>query len=97
MWPICEEDTVAIEREVAGVRCGEVLAELSDYLDGDLPPVRRSQVMAHLRGCDVCARFGGAFTEAIQLLRRDEHGQRAEEPTVFERLRVHLAKGLSPS
>lgn len=88
---------MAIEREVAGVRCSEVLAELSDYLDGDLPLARRSQIADHLRGCDVCARFGGAFTEAIQLLRRDEQGQRAEEPTVFERLSAHLAKGLSPS
>jgi anti-sigma factor RsiW len=86
---------MAIEREVAGVRCTEVLAELSDYLDGELDPGRRSQVAAHLRGCDVCARFGGAFTGAIQQLRREEGSQGTIESTVFERLRVHLAKVLS--
>jgi len=82
------------EREVAGLRCGEVLAELSDYLDGDLPPGRRTQLTAHLRGCDVCERFGGAFSAAIQSLREGDFSGSAEEPTVFERLRVRLAKGL---
>jgi len=57
------------EREVAGLRCGVVLTKLTDYLDGELPPVEREALEAHVRGCDVCARFGGRFGEAVRALR----------------------------
>lgn len=83
---------MAIEREVAGMRCGEVLAELSDYLDGELAAERRGQVEAHLRGCDVCERFGAAFTAAIHALREAELASTAEEPAIFERLRARIVK-----
>ncbi len=49
------------EREVAGLRCSQVLEELSAYVDGDLLPERRAQIEAHLRGCNRCERFGGEF------------------------------------
>jgi anti-sigma factor RsiW len=81
---------MAIEREVAGLRCGEVLADLSEYLDGDLPSERRAQLEAHLRGCDVCERFGGSFSSAIQALRRGERSDPAESSAIFERLRQRL-------
>ena len=81
---------MAIEREVAGLRCGEVLADLSGYLDGELPAERRSQLEAHLRGCDVCERFGVSFTSAIQALCRSEWPDPAEANAVFERLRQRL-------
>lgn len=87
---------MAIEREVAGMRCGEVLAELSEYLDGELVPERRTQVETHLRGCDVCERFGGVFTAAIHALRQGGPGPSPEEPAIFERLRARMreaAKG----
>ncbi|MCU0620115.1 MAG: zf-HC2 domain-containing protein [Gemmatimonadales bacterium] len=50
-----------LDREVAGVRCREVLAELSALVDGDLPEERVAQLSAHVRGCDWCERFGGRF------------------------------------
>lgn len=78
------------EREVAGMRCGEVLEILSDYLDGDLSPERRTQVDAHLHGCDVCERFGSLFAAAIQTLRQEDLVQPLEAPVVFERLRLRL-------
>jgi anti-sigma factor RsiW len=81
---------MAIEREVAGMRCGEVLAELSDFLDGELGRERRAQVEAHLHDCDVCARFGSSFSAAIRTLRLSGLGPTAEEPAVFERLQTHL-------
>ena len=83
---------MAIEREVAGMRCGEVLAELSDYLDGDIHAERRTQITAHLKGCDVCERFGSTFTTAIHTIRHGDHGQSGENSAVFERLRVRLEK-----
>ena len=61
---------MTVEREVAGIRCGEVLARLSDYLDDELPMSERRRVEAHLRGCDVCERFGGEMAELVALLRR---------------------------
>ncbi len=56
-------------RLVGGMRCDEVLAVLPDYLDGDLPADRRASVERHLRGCDWCARFGGAYAGTVEALR----------------------------
>ena len=81
---------MAIEREVAGLRCGEVLADLSNYLDGELPTERRAQVEAHLRGCNVCERFGVSFSTAIQSLHQEAQPESEEAQAVFERLRQYL-------
>ena len=83
---------MVFEREVAGLRCGEVLADLSDYLDGELEPGRRALLDAHLQGCDVCERFGSAFTIAILALRQGGPGVLAEDSISYERLNERLAK-----
>lgn len=57
------------DREVAGLRCSEVLAGLSDYVDGDLPASAVEQINAHLAGCDWCARFGADFVGGLGSLR----------------------------
>ena len=57
------------EKVVAGLSCSDVLARLSDYLDGDLSPDARDRVEAHLRGCEGCARFGGDFQATVTALR----------------------------
>lgn len=57
------------ERIVAGLSCGQVLAGLSDYMDGELPHGQREQVEAHVRGCELCARFGGVFAATVRGLR----------------------------
>jgi predicted anti-sigma-YlaC factor YlaD len=57
------------EREVAGIRCGEVLAQLADYLEGSLSPQWRAQIEEHLRACDVCERFGGRYADVLRALR----------------------------
>jgi anti-sigma factor RsiW len=56
----------------AGVRCRDVLADLSDFLDGALPAERVAELQAHLAGCDNCAQFGGHITHTLTVLRRDE-------------------------
>ena len=81
---------MAIEREVAGVRCSEVLAELSEYLDGELSEPRRNQLQAHLQGCEVCERFGGQFSDSIRQLRLGLKDGPADTRAVFERLRTRL-------
>lgn len=62
---------MAHDRIVAGLRCTEVLAELSEYVDRQLPRSRTGQIEAHLRDCDWCARFGGDFAGVIAALRAD--------------------------
>ena len=62
-------DRDALERTVGGLRCGEVLARLSDYVDDELARDERHQVEEHLRGCDVCTRFGGSYSELVRSLR----------------------------
>ena len=57
------------EREVAGLRCGQVLEQLSEYLEGELAPEVRGRIEAHVRACDHCARFGGVFSAAVGALR----------------------------
>lgn len=57
------------EKVIGGLSCSEVLARLSDYVDGDLPAAERARVDEHLRGCDACARFGGEFRSTVQALR----------------------------
>ncbi|MGK2858699.1 MAG: zf-HC2 domain-containing protein [Thermoanaerobaculia bacterium] len=72
------------EREVGGIRCGEVLAVLSDFVDDTIDPGMRSRVEEHLRGCDACERFGGVFGATVRALREgfatpDALGEAARE------------------
>ncbi len=59
----------ARERLVAGLRCSDVLAVLSDYIDGVLDPPTTTRVDEHLRGCDWCEKFGGRFAGIVETLR----------------------------
>jgi anti-sigma factor RsiW len=79
------------ERLVAGLRCGEVLADLSEYLDDGLPAPRRRQIEDHLRGCDYCERFGRGFSETIAALRR-HLAETPIDPGVSARLHARLKR-----
>ncbi|MFN8058662.1 MAG: zf-HC2 domain-containing protein [Vicinamibacterales bacterium] len=57
------------DRTAGGLRCSDVLAVLSRYLDDDLPELRRVQIRAHLAECDTCERFGGVFATTLAALR----------------------------
>jgi len=73
---------MAHEREVAGIRCMEVLARLPDFLDGELTRDASERIEAHLRGCTWCEQFGGAYGAMIAELRtlRPEHGTPDPDP-----------------
>lgn len=58
-----------LETVVAGLRCREVLGDLSAYLDGELDAARVSALQAHLAGCDRCTRFGGQVARVLADLR----------------------------
>jgi|JI10StandDraft_1071094.scaffolds.fasta_scaffold476318_3 anti-sigma factor (TIGR02949 family) len=56
-------------KTVAGLDCFEVLAQLSDYLDGELNEGDKAKIEAHLAGCAECTRFGGEFGAVVKALR----------------------------
>lgn len=82
---------MAEDREVAGIRCFEVLGLLSDYLDGELPPASRAQVDAHLAGCTWCEQFGGHMGQVVSRLRAEREVE-ALDPEMARRLAERLAK-----
>ena len=82
---------MAHDRLVAGLRCAEVLADLSEYVDRRLPRSRTGQVEAHLRGCDWCERFGGEFAGAVAALRADLATVELVPEPVRARLRLRNA------
>jgi hypothetical protein len=84
------------ERVVAGMTCGDVLAVLSDFLDGDLDPAKRQRVMEHLRGCDWCERFGGRFSEVVGSLRRELAEPAPLNAEVAGRLRSRIESIAAP-
>lgn len=78
------------ERVVGGLRCGEVLSLLSDYIDGEAGLADRERIELHLRGCDVCERFGGVFSETVAVLRRMLADPAGIDEGVAARLRRRL-------
>lgn len=61
---------MAENRNVGGLFCFEVLAQLSDYVDGELAAEAKAKIDAHLSGCDACTQFGGEFGAVVGALRR---------------------------
>ena len=59
------------ERRVAGMLCSEVLARLSDYVDGELDSAAVETVESHLLGCPNCERFGRNFGSMVVSLRKE--------------------------
>jgi anti-sigma factor RsiW len=57
------------ERTVAGLRCSEVLANLSDYIDETLDAATVTRVEKHLLGCPNCERFGTSFGAMVVAVR----------------------------
>lgn len=84
----------AHDRVVAGLRCTQVLDDLSDYFDGDLPPERVARIDAHLAGCDWCERFGGDFAGAITALRERLAAPAPPAPSAHARLMARLEERL---
>lgn len=86
---------MAHDREVAGVRCTQVLERLHDYVDGQLDAAHKAQVDAHLAGCDWCERFGDQYAGLAQSV-RDRLGEPNPVPAgisarLIERLRQAAA------
>ncbi len=48
--------------------CHEILREFSNYLDGEVDPVLREQVEAHLAQCRHCAAFYDSARNLVVLI-----------------------------
>lgn len=83
---------MAEERNVAGLRCGEVLQRLSDYVDGAVTAEESAAIAGHLRGCDWCERFGGSFSSMVAELRSSLNEAEPLDEEVEQRLRVRLER-----
>jgi len=59
---------MADETYAGGLWCSQVLAQLSDYLDNELPAPSRAKIEAHLSECDRCFRFGERFDAILRAL-----------------------------
>lgn len=81
------------ERIVAGLHCGEVLAELTGYLDRSLSPERVRRIEEHLQGCDACLRLSGALAETVAAL-RNRLGAAVGDDELGQRLLARLAAEL---
>lgn len=77
-----------VGREVGGLWCMDVLALLSDYLDGQLDPDLSDQVRAHLAGCRECERFGTGMRALLDLARESlvDEGDEAQDPEALDHL-----------
>jgi anti-sigma factor RsiW len=82
------------ERLLAGLRCGEVLAELSELLDGHLNAARVRQLQEHVRECERCEKFGAEFSAAVHALRAGLREAELDAETA-DRLRLRLEEEIS--
>src|SRR3954451_358326 len=81
------------DRIIAGLHCGEVLAELTAFLDGGLPADRARRIQEHVKDCEDCERFGSEFSAAVFALREilSEPPRDGEvESRLLERLRAEI-------
>jgi len=67
------------DRVIAGLHCGEVLAGLTEHLDGRLAGERAQQVDEHLEGCPRCRQVAGGLAAAVRAVRQTPDAPLAAE------------------
>jgi anti-sigma factor RsiW len=79
-----------LDRVVAGLRCRDVLDDLSEFIDGTLSADRLGQIRAHVAECRECEAFGGRFARIIEAARSELGAVPDVTPAIAERLRARL-------
>jgi len=94
-WAPPAEGALREEQVAAGLHCGEVLADLTEHLDGRLSRDRAQRIDEHLEDCLGCRLFESAVTAVVRALRQlpDE----ALPPEVEESLLDALRPGEAAS
>ncbi|MEL6345491.1 MAG: zf-HC2 domain-containing protein [Myxococcota bacterium] len=87
---------MAHDREIAGIRCTQILEGLSTFLAGELPIQTQQQVRAHLSQCAWCEHFGGEFSVLIRQLRQQLAIPEPVDAGQTERLLRFLEESESP-
>ena len=54
--------------------CKDIFAELSAYLDADLPPDACNEIEEHLSGCPPCIEFVNSLRRTVELCREFKQG-----------------------
>jgi len=78
-----------LDRMIAGITCREVLADLSSFVDGELPEARVEQLRAHVSSCRECEQLGGAIGELVRVLRTLREAPPLDD-AIAARLRARL-------
>lgn len=70
--------------------CQDLLAVLSDYIDGDLPAGICSQLEEHLRGCENCRIVVDTLQKTIELCKDNQDESCPDEARIrlFHRLQL---------
>lgn len=79
-----------LDRVVAGLSCRQVLDQLSDFLDHDLPVDRAGRIREHLQDCHTCEQFGGRIARLVAALRLQPPSGPPHD--VVERLQQRLGR-----
>jgi RNA polymerase sigma-70 factor, ECF subfamily len=88
-----ERSVVEKERTVGGLTCAQVLAQLGDYVDGDLTPDEAARVDGHLRGCTVCERFGGRYSRVVRAARARLGAPVTFDDALVDAIRARIERG----
>jgi anti-sigma factor RsiW len=80
------------ELDVGGMRCSQVLALLSEYVDGELDAAAVDKIEKHLVGCPNCERFGRNFGAMVISLRQDSEKDPESHTGVVRSLLHYLQK-----
>lgn len=80
------------DRDVAGLTCSEVMAVLSDYVDGEVPARLAARVEAHIAECRACARFGRDFARLLETMRRHLGAPEPVPDEIAARLRAAIRR-----
>lgn len=75
-----------------GLWCHEVLEHLDAYVAGTLSDELRASAEDHLRVCDHCAQFGGAYAELVRTLHATLSSAPPLDADRAARLDEHLAR-----
>ena len=80
--------------------CKEIFAELSAYLDAELPPEACHEIDQHLAGCSPCVEFVNSLRRTVELCRQyragtlpDPLGRAAREQLLAAYQRMIASRG----
>jgi anti-sigma factor RsiW len=71
-------------------RCQDLVAQINDYLDGDLTPERVAALERHLADCVCCTGFAASLRRAVNACRAS--GQTTLPAAVRRRARARVAE-----